>query len=130
MKIFQKKVLPLQKILNDITMDKFKRINIGAGISNSTYEKLCEYAQNKGINRARAIDELLTIALGNRDLYDTDISRKTITFNIDKIKDEHLATILSVLSRDDYQNVINNLFESCNFTSNIVYLRYVKKLKK
>lgn len=111
-------------------MDKYKKINIGASISKQTYDKLCEYATGKGINRARAIEELLTIALGNRSLYDTSISRKTITFNIERIKEEHLATILSVLQRDDYQDFINKLFENCNFTSNIVFLKQVRELKK
>lgn len=111
-------------------MEKYKKINIGASISKQTYDKLCEYANGKGINRARAIEELLSIALGNRSLYDTSINRKTITFNIEKIKEEHLATMLSVLQRDDYQDFINELFENCNFTSNIVFLKQVRELKK
>lgn len=110
-------------------MDKYKKQNIGASISKSTYDQLCEYATDKDINRARAIEELLTIALGNRSLYDTYINRKTITFNIENIKEEHLATMLSVLQRDDYQDFINELFENCNFTSNIVFLKQVKNLK-
>ena len=110
-------------------MDKYKKINIGASISKSTYDKLCEYATDKGINRARAIEELLSIALGNRSLYDTNINRKTITFNIEKIKDEHLATMLSVLQRDDYQDFINELFENCNFKCNIIFLKLIRDFK-
>lgn len=110
--------------------DKYKKQNIGASISKATYDQLCHYATGKGINRARAIEELLTIALGNRSLYDTSINRRTLTFNIENIKEEHLATMLSILQRDDYQEFINELFENCNFTSNIVFLKQVRNLKK